>query len=70
MGVVDVNSGYELKGAYNGMGEKVPLQKDNDGNWYVIVPTQRGRQWQPTPVLLPGEFHGRRSLVGHSPWGH
>ena len=23
-----------------------------------------------TPVLLPGEFHGRRSLVGCSPWGH
>ena len=24
---------------------------------------------QPTPVLLPGKFHGRRSLVGCSPWG-
>ena len=24
----------------------------------------------PTPVLLPGEFHGQRSLVGFSPWGH
>ena len=24
---------------------------------------------QPTPVFLPGEFHGQRSLVGHSPWG-
>ena len=29
----------------------------------------RRRQWQPTPVLLPGESHGRRSLVGCSPWG-
>ena len=28
-----------------------------------------GRQWQPTPVLLPGKSHGRRSLVGCSPWG-
>ena len=28
------------------------------------------RQWQPTPVLLPGKPHGRRSLVGCSPWGH
>ena len=28
------------------------------------------RQWQPTPVLLPGKSHGRRSLVGCSPWGH
>ena len=24
----------------------------------------------PTPVLLPGETHGRRSLVGYSSWGH
>ena len=27
------------------------------------------RQWQPTPVLLPGNSHGRKSLVGCSPWG-
>ena len=27
------------------------------------------RQWHPTPVLLPGKFHGRRSLVGCRPWG-
>ena len=27
------------------------------------------RQWQPTPVLLPGESHGWRSLVVYSPWG-
>ena len=26
-------------------------------------------QWHPTPVLLPGESHGWRSLVGCSPWG-
>ena len=29
----------------------------------------RRRQWHPTPVLLPGKSHGRRSLVGRSPWG-
>ena len=29
----------------------------------------RRRQWYPTPVLLPGESHGWRSLVGCSPWG-
>ena len=28
----------------------------------------RRRQWQPTPVLLPGNSHGWRSLVGCSPW--
>jgi len=27
------------------------------------------RAWQPTPVFLPGEFRGQRSLVGYSPWG-
>ena len=27
------------------------------------------RKWQPTPVFLPGEFHGQRSLVSYSPWG-
>ena len=28
------------------------------------------KEWQPTPVFLPGEFHGQRSLAGYSPWGH
>ena len=27
------------------------------------------RAWQPTPVYLPGESHGRRRLAGYSPWG-
>ena len=27
------------------------------------------RRWHPTPVLLPGRSHGRRSLVGCGPWG-
>ena len=31
-------------------------------------PLEKGMQ--PTPVFLPGEFHGQRSLVGYSPWGH
>ena len=36
-------------------------------NWSLLH-CQR-RQWHPTPVLLPGKSHGRRSLVGGSPWG-
>ena len=28
------------------------------------------RKWQPTPVFLPGESHGQRSLAGYSPQGH
>ena len=27
------------------------------------------RTWQPTPVFLPGESHGQRSLAGYSKWG-
>ena len=49
------------------------------GNWHksTHVPTSfttfhfivsRRRKWHPTPVFLPGESHGRRSLVGCSPW--
>ena len=26
------------------------------------------RNWQPTPAFLPGKSHGRRSLIGYSPW--
>ena len=29
----------------------------------------RRRQWHSTPVLLPGKSHGRKSLIGCSPWG-
>ena len=47
-------------------------------NWIWIVSSHfeckylhvaRRRQWQPTPVLLPGESHGSGSLVGCSTWG-
>ena len=34
--------------------------------WVRKIPWRR--KWQPTPVSLPGEFHGLRSLVGYSPW--
>ena len=27
------------------------------------------REWEPTPVFLPREFHGQRSLMGYGPWG-
>ena len=36
--------------------------------WLPLV-FYRRRKWQPTPVLLPGKSHGRRSLEGYSPWG-
>ena len=40
--------------------------------WLLFEPKYqrvRRRQWHPTPVLLSGKSHGRRSLIGCSPWG-
>ena len=37
-------------------------------SWVGEIPWRRA--WQPTPVFLPREFHGERSLAGYSPWGH
>jgi len=36
-------------------------------SWVPLIPWRRG--WQPTPVLLPGDFHGQKCLLGYSPWG-
>ena len=35
--------------------------------WVGKIPWRR--KWQPSPVFLPGESHGQRSLAGHGPWG-
>ena len=32
-----------------------------------LIPLRR--KWQPTPVFLPGKFHGQRNLMGYSHWG-
>ena len=58
------------------------LRSINQSNWPILFKSvkvlkvkERLRyyhwrsQWHPTPVLLPGKSHGRRSLVGCSPWG-
>ena len=46
------------------LSEMVAITKKN--NWYCLV--IRRRQWHPTPALLARKSHGRRSLVGCSPW--
>ena len=51
---------------WNGEGDGRELQKGGD----ICIPmadSWKGK-WQSTPVFLPGEFHGLRSLVGYSPW--
>ena len=35
--------------------------------WVRKIPWRR--EWLPTLVFLPGEFHGQKSLAGYSPWG-
>ena len=51
-------------------GKRICLQFRRHGlnPWVGELPWKR--EWQPTPVSLPGESHGQRSLVGYSPWGH
>ena len=49
-----------------------PKKKKTTLLLHTLVSTSsshRRRRWHPTPVLLPGKSHGRRSLVGCSTWG-
>ena len=43
------------------------IQETRFNLWARKIPWRR--KWQPTPVLLPGKFHGWRSLVSYSPRG-
>ena len=49
-----------------------PVETGNAGNMSSIPGLGRspgeGNE-KPTPVFLPGEFHGQRILAGYSPWG-
>ena len=45
----------------------VKCRRSGFNPWVVKIPWRR--EWQPTPVFLPGEFHGQRSLGGYSLWG-
>ena len=50
--------------------DSCPLHpKHLNSKYHSLMVKHRRRQWHPTPVLLPGKSHGRRSLVGWSPWG-
>ena len=43
------------------------MQETQVQSWVGKIPWRR--EWLPTPVFLPGEFHAQRILVGYSPWG-
>ena len=53
--------------------DKQQTERSRDHYWLQLktqaLKLAGRRQWHPTPVLLPGQSHGRRSLVGCSPWG-
>ena len=49
----------------NGKGSPLVLKNlPADAPWVGTIPWRRA--WQPTPVFLPGESHGQRSLAGYS----
>ena len=51
------------------MVKNLPAMHENGFDpWVEKMPWRR--EWQRTPIFLPGEFHGQRSLIGHSPWNH
>ena len=63
------HTAFCLQGFPGGRDGRVCLQCRKPGsNPWVGIPWRR--PWWPIPLFLPGEFHGQRSLVGYSPWGH
>jgi len=53
----------------SGSVKNLPATQETRFNpWVGKIPCRR--KWQPTPVFLPGESHGQRSLADYSPWGH
>ena len=51
--------------------ENLPANTGDPGDAGLISGSgrfPRGGCWQPIPVVLPGESHGQRSLVGYNPW--
>ena len=51
------------------MAKNLPaMQEAGFDPWVGKIPWRR--EWLPTPVFLPREFHGQRSLVGYCPWDH
>ena len=53
--------------------KNLPANAGNTGDrgfnpWVGEIPWRK--KWQPTPVFLPGEFHGERILEGYNPWDH
>ena len=73
-GHLPLNKSWILNGGFpGGTSGKEPtchcrrLKRRRFDPWIRKIPWRRA--WQPTPVFLPGESHGQRSLAGYRPWG-
>ena len=67
-GLKKINWGEGLPWWLSGKESACQCRKHGFDPWSGKIPWRR--EWQPTPINLPGESYGRRSLVGYSPWGH
>ena len=65
--VFDLLSPMGFLGGSDGKASCLQCERPGFDPWVGKTPWRR--KWQPTPVFLPGESHGLRSLVGYSPWG-
>ena len=64
----DLGLPWQFPGGASGKESANQCRRCEFDSWVGKIPWRRKRQ--PTPVFLPGEFHGQRRLVGYSPWGH
>ena len=55
---------YHFPGGPDSKDSACQCRRPGLGPWIGKIPWRR--EWQPTPVFLPGEFHGQRSLVDHT----
>ena len=67
------NNEAGCRGFPGGAVVKNPPATAGDTGDMVLIPEEEipwRRKWPPTPVFLPGKFHGQRSMEGYSTWGH
>ena len=67
---VKSTKGYQIRGFPGGPSDREPTcqcRRCSFDPWVRMIPWRR--EQQSTPVSMPGESHGQRSLVGNSPWG-
>ena len=67
MGLIQATDQMELPRWFSTKESTCQFRRHGFGPW--VGKFTRRRKWQPTPVFLPGESHGQRSLVRYSPWG-